>query len=72
MIASSICSIVTASVLTASVQAASQGAGQIRPVISGRLLVASRRRKASCQSPLATSSFHSGIRFAIGQPIAWQ
>ena len=35
-----------------SVQEASQGAGQMRPVNSGKLLVECRLREASCQLPL--------------------
>ncbi len=67
--ASSICLIVTGAALIDSVHEVSQGAGQTRPVTSGRLLVISRRRSASRHSPLQTRSFHSGIRFTTGQPI---
>jgi hypothetical protein len=48
-IASSICSIVTGSSLMSSTQADSHGAGQIRPVNSGKLLVACSWTSASCQ-----------------------
>src|SRR4051794_23914649 len=54
-----------------STQAASHGAGQIRPVNSGKLLVASAIRLASRQRPRNTASFQSGIRFPSGQP-EWQ
>jgi hypothetical protein len=49
MIATSICLIVTGSSLMSSTQAASQGAGQMRPVNSGKLLVAWRASIASFQ-----------------------
>ena len=45
------CLIVTGSVLMLRVQAGSHGAGQTRPVISGRLLVSSSRCRASRHSP---------------------
>ena len=51
MIACSIDLIPTASVLMLSVQAASQGAGQMRPVKSGKLLVECRTSIASFQLP---------------------
>src|SRR4051812_26703357 len=54
-----------------STQAASHGAGQMRPVNSGKLLVASAMRLASRQRPRNTASFQSGIRFPRGQP-EWQ
>ena len=41
----------TGSLLMFSTQAASQGAGQMRPVNSGKLLVESSTVKALCQSP---------------------
>ena len=47
----SICLIVTGGSLMPSTQAASHGAGQMRPVNSGKLLVACRLRTASCQRP---------------------
>ena len=50
--ASSICSIVTGSSLMSRTQADSQGAGQIRPVNSGKLLVACSFDSASCQRSL--------------------
>ena len=49
----------------------SQGAGQMRPVISGKLFVACRRAAASSQRPRCTRSFQSGMRLPRGQP-AWQ
>ncbi len=45
----STCLIVTGGSLMPSTQAASQGAGQSRPVNSGKLLVAWRRSMAPCQ-----------------------
>src|SRR4051794_2637357 len=70
-IACSICLIVTASSLMSSTQAASHGAGQMRPVNSGKLLVASAIRLASRQRPRNTASFQSGMRLPSGQP-EWQ
>src|SRR3954470_11957555 len=70
-IACSICLIVTASSLMSSTQAASQGAGQMRPVNSGKLLVASAIVLASRQRARKTASFQSGIRLPSGQP-EWQ
>src|SRR3954447_6553093 len=70
-IACSICLIVTASSLMSSTHAASQGAGQIRPVNSGKLLVASAIRLASRQRPRNTAWFQSGIMLPSGQP-EWQ
>ena len=52
------------------VQAPSQGAGQTRPVNSGKLLVSSRRLRASRQRPRYSRSFHLGMRLLIGQPEA--
>ncbi len=45
------CLMVTGGSLMPSTQAASQGAGQMRPVNSGKLLVACRTRMASRQRP---------------------
>src|SRR3954469_206923 len=70
-IACSICLIVTASSLMSSTHAASHGAGQMRPVNSGKLLVASAIVLASRQRPRKTASFQSGIRLPRGQP-EWQ
>ena len=70
-ICSSICLIVTASLLIASTQAASHGAGHSVPVNSGKLFVACSRSMASRHSSRWTRSFHSGIRLPSGQP-AWQ
>ena len=56
-----------------SVQASSHGAGQMRPVNSGKLLVVWRLREASSQSPCQTRSFQSGIWLCTGQPVGpWQ
>ena len=56
-----------------SVHASSQGAGQMRPVNSGKLLVECRLRAASSQSLLNTRSFQSGIWLLTGQPVSpWQ
>jgi hypothetical protein len=63
--------IVTGSWLIPSTQAVSQGAGQSRPVNSGKLLVAWSRSTASDQSSRHTRSFHSGIRLPSGHPW-WQ
>ena len=52
-----------------SVHEASQGAGQMRPVNSGKLLVECRTSSASCQRSRRTSSFQSGIRLLTGQPL---
>ena len=71
MIASSMSLMVTGSVLMASTQAGSQGAGQSVPVNSGKLLVRCSRAIARSQSPSWTRSFHSGIRLPSGQPW-WQ
>ena len=49
-IETSTCLIATGSSLMPSTHAASQGAGQSRPVNSGKLLVAWSRSIASCQS----------------------
>ena len=68
MIAYSICLIVTGSSLMSSTQADSQGAGQTRPVNSGKLLVAWSWSIASRQRPVRTRSFQSGIRLPSGQP----
>ncbi len=54
-------------------QASSQGAGQIRPVHSGKLLVRDRDSHASRHRPRRTRSFHSGIRLWRGHPVPdWQ
>ena len=66
-IAYSICLIVTESSLMARTQADSQGAGQIRPVNSGKLLVAWSWSIASRQRPVRTRSFQSGMRLPSGQ-----
>ncbi len=61
----------TAGSVIASTHAVSHGAGQMRPVNSGKLLVACSRRIALAQRPLYTRSFQSGIRLFSGQPV-WQ
>ena len=71
MIDTSTCLMVTAGWLMASTQADSQGAGQSRPVNSGKLFVACRRSMAARPSPRHMRSFHSGMRLPSGQPW-WQ
>src|SRR6202034_27160 len=51
-----------------SVQDASHGAGQMRPVNSGKLLVECRLREASAQLPLSTRSLKFGIWLLTWQP----
>src|SRR5699024_7588843 len=53
--------IATESLFIANTQDDSQGAGQTRPVNSGKLLVSDNLSKASSKSFLYTKSFHSGI-----------
>ena len=65
----SIYSIVTGSSLMFRTQAASQGAGQIRPVNSGKLLVECRTRRADSQFPRNTWWLKSGITLPNGQPM---
>ncbi|SKU29317.1 Uncharacterised protein [Mycobacteroides abscessus subsp. abscessus] len=67
----STCLMVTGSWFMPSTHDASQGAGQSRPVNSGKLLVACSRSMPSRQFPRYTMSFHSGIRLPSGQPL-WQ
>ena len=67
----SICLMATGSALMPSTQAVSHGAGQTRPVNSGKLLVAWRRWAASCHWPRYTRSLKSGMMFPSGQPV-WQ
>ena len=67
----SICLIATGSSLMPSTQAASQGAGQTRPVNSGKLFVACSRWLASCHCWRYTRSLKSGMMFPNGQPV-WQ
>ena len=62
------CRIVTGSAPMESVQAASHGAGQMRPVTSGKLFVSCRNSRARCQSPRNTISLNSGMRFDSGHP----
>ena len=71
MISTSTCLMVTGSELMPSTHAVSHGAGQSRPVNSGKLLVACSRSDASYQSCRQTRSFHSGMRLPSGQPV-WQ
>ena len=70
MIAASMLLIVTAGSLMPSTHDPSHGAGQTRPVNSGKLLVLCSRASASRHWPRYTRSFHSGIRLLIGQPDA--
>ena len=69
MMACSIDLMPTGSSLTLSMQAASQGAGQMRPVNSGKLLVESSTASAFCQSPRYTRSLKSGMMLLTGQPL---
>ena len=62
----------TAGALMPSVQEASQVAGQILPVTSGRLFVAWSRSSARRHWPRQTMSFQSGMRLCSGQPKVWQ
>ena len=59
----------TASSLTFKVQAASHGAGQMRPVNSGKLLVLCSTSMAFFQSPWYTKSLKSGMMLLTGQPL---
>jgi hypothetical protein len=65
----SICLIITGSSSMSSTQADSHGAGQIRPVNSGKLFVAWSRSMAPFQSPTRARSFQSGIRLPSGQAL---
>ncbi len=71
MIETSTFLMVTGSWLMPSTQDVSHGAGQSRPVNSGKLLVAWRRSMAPSQSSRQTRSFHSGMMLPSGQPW-WQ
>src|SRR3989442_689742 len=71
MIATSMALIVTGSWLMPSTHEPSHGAGQRRPVNSGKLLVACRRSIAARQRSRYTKSFQSGIRLPSGHPW-WQ
>jgi hypothetical protein len=68
MIACSIDLMPTGSSLTFSTHAASQGAGQMRPVNSGKLLVECSTAMAFAQSPRYTRSLKSGMMLLTGQP----
>ena len=70
-ISSSTCLMSTGSAMIPSTHEPSHGAGQSRPVNSGKLFVACRRSLASAKRPRWTRSFHSGIRLPKGQP-SWQ
>ena len=74
MIDTSIVLIVTGGSLIPSTHEPSQGAGQTRPVNSGKLLVSKRRSRASRHCPAATSALNSGTLLPSGQPVAvwWQ
>mmetsp|Transcript_5397 Transcript_5397/g.10848 ORF Transcript_5397/g.10848 Transcript_5397/m.10848 type:complete len:273 (+) Transcript_5397:858-1676(+) len=71
MMAHSMFLMVTGCSMMPSTHAPSQGAGHTRPVNSGKLLVMSRRWSAVSHCPSYTSSFHSGILFPSGQPVAF-
>mmetsp|Transcript_30091 Transcript_30091/g.73236 ORF Transcript_30091/g.73236 Transcript_30091/m.73236 type:complete len:230 (-) Transcript_30091:2549-3238(-) len=71
MIVFSMFLMVTGSSVIPRTQAPSQGAGQTRPVNSGKLLVSLRRWYACSHSPRNTRSFHSGILFVSGHPEVW-
>jgi hypothetical protein len=66
IVRSSTCLMVTASALIATTQAVSHGAGQRRPVNSGKLFVACKRAIASVLSPRQIRSFHSGMKLPSG------
>ena len=54
-------------------QAPSHGAGQTRPVNSGKLLVLTRLMYASFHCSSNTRLLNSGIRLLMGQPVCvWQ
>ena len=72
IMASSISFMETGASFMERVHEVSQRAGHILPVNSGKLLVRLSLLQASFQSSLYTRSFHSGIRFARGQPMEWQ
>ena len=69
IMACSIDLIPTAESLIPSVQAASHGAGQIRPVNSGKLLVECKTSLACCQSLSYTKLLKSGMILLTGQPL---
>src|SRR5690606_31070464 len=67
----SISSIATGERLIPNTQADSQGAGHMRPVNSGKLLVEANIRYASSHFPSYTASLNSGITLPNGHP-EWQ
>ncbi len=71
MIEHSIVLMVTGLSSMLSVHDASQGAGQIRPVNSGKLFVECSTSSARRQSPRYTRSFQSGMMLLTGHPW-WQ
>src|SRR3546814_6467012 len=71
MMCFSISSMSTGGRLMPSTQADSQGAGQIRPVNSGKLLVDVNILYASSHLPSYTASLNSGMTLPRGQP-EWQ
>jgi hypothetical protein len=71
MIDTSMPLIATAGLLMPRTQADSQGAGQTRPVNSGKLLVESSDCRAAGHRPRYTRSLKSGMTFPRGQPV-WQ
>jgi hypothetical protein len=62
---------VTAGLLIPRTQADSQGAGQTRPVNSGKLFVERSERRAAGHRPWYTRSLKSGMTFPRGHPV-WQ
>mmetsp|Transcript_19013 Transcript_19013/g.51151 ORF Transcript_19013/g.51151 Transcript_19013/m.51151 type:complete len:275 (-) Transcript_19013:261-1085(-) len=68
MMASSVDLIATGFSLMPRTQASSQGAGQVVPVNSGKLLVSSSRSSARFHSPSCTSWFQVGMRLPSGHP----
>src|SRR5438105_1523173 len=67
----SITLMVTGGSLIPRTHAASQGAGQMRPVNSGKLLVECSTRIAAFHRSRYTRSFQSGMMLFSGQPV-WQ
>lgn len=68
MMETSMVLMVTGGSLMPRTQEPSQGAGQTRPVNSGKLFVSSSRYSASFHRPWYTSAFHSGILLPSGHP----
>ena len=72
MISFSVCLTITDSSSSCRTQLASQSAGQMRDVNSGKSLFADKRSYARRKSPAKTARFWSGTRFPSGQPAPWQ